>query len=147
MLTKISLIYADRIQDCAVQIFGITINEIFSKAHLLKPCLSEKACLINYLSQYSSFPSLLYEVIFMFKKMILTALFILPFSGSVLAAQEVSTVNHNENHTLIRVAGGSSVDDVTQLLQEKAGRLGAKSFKVVSISGNDFLTGTAKIYK
>ncbi|ASY75673.1 MULTISPECIES: YdgH/BhsA/McbA-like domain containing protein [Pectobacterium] len=83
----------------------------------------------------------------MFKKMILTALFILPFSGSVLAAQEVSTVNHNENHTLIRVAGGSSVDDVTQLLQEKAERLGAKSFKVVSISGNDFLTGTAKIYK
>lgn len=83
----------------------------------------------------------------MFKKMILTALFILPFSGSVLAAQEVSTVNHSENHALIRVDGGSSVDDVTQLLQDKAERLGAKSFKVISVSGNDALTGIAKIYK
>lgn len=83
----------------------------------------------------------------MFKKMILTALFILPFSGSVLAAQEVSTVNHSENYTVIRVGGGLSVDDVTQLLQEKAEKMGAKSFKVISISGNDALSGIAKIYK
>ncbi|MBT1489225.1 DUF1471 domain-containing protein [Dickeya dianthicola] len=36
---------------------------------------------------------------------------------------------------------------MTQLLQEKAERVGAKSFKVISVSGNDALTGIAKVYK
>jgi len=83
----------------------------------------------------------------MFKKIILAALFTLPVSAQVIAAQEVSTLMDNQNHEYISVSGGTSVEGITHLLEKKADAEGAKFFKVISVGGNQKLFGTAVIYK
>jgi len=83
----------------------------------------------------------------MFKKFFFAVLFTLPLSSQVMAAQEVTTLMDNQNHEYISVTGGSTVEEVTHMLEQKADAQGGKFFKVVSIGGKNKLFGTAIIYK
>lgn len=83
----------------------------------------------------------------MFKKVFFGALFILPLSTQVMAAQEITIFMDNQNHEYISVTGGSTVEDVTHMLEKKADAQGGKIFKVVSVGGKNKLFGTAIIYK
>lgn len=47
----------------------------------------------------------------------------------------------------VSVSGAASVNDLTAQLAKKADEAGAKSFRVISASGENEMNGTAAIYK
>lgn len=72
----------------------------------------------------------------------------LSFSISSFAAQEVSLSNGlQKTGTVSDSSGALTLLDLENKLQIKAAEKGASAFRIISVSGNNTLSGVAEIYR
>lgn len=74
--------------------------------------------------------------------------FLFLFSFACFAAVQFSEIPQNQQQIgIIGAATLSNLGSLEEILGEKADRLGATSFRITSVTGNNLLHGTAVIYK
>lgn len=63
------------------------------------------------------------------------------------AAQEINHADGKEKIGVVSTSNAYTLDDLSNALSRKADEQGAKSFKILSTTGNNRLHGVAEIYK
>lgn len=67
--------------------------------------------------------------------------------GSFAAEQVTSAPADQQQVGVISITGGHDLTSVENGLADKAAQSGAKSFRVISVTGNNVMHGTAEIYE
>lgn len=63
------------------------------------------------------------------------------------AAQEINNADGKEKIGVVSASNAYTLDDLSNALSRRADEQGATSFKILSITGNNWLHGVAEIYK
>lgn len=83
----------------------------------------------------------------MFKKTLLSAIVALPCSFFIITSSHAGSVEYQNCAGTVSVSDAATLDELTYRLQKESEKAGAKSFKIISATGKDRLSGRAIIYK
>ncbi|MEP9951284.1 DUF1471 domain-containing protein [Klebsiella sp. GG_Kp154] len=67
--------------------------------------------------------------------------------SSASAAQEINHADGKEKIGVVSASNAYTLDELSDALSRKADEQGARSFKILSTTGNNRLHGVAEIYK
>ncbi len=82
------------------------------------------------------------------KTLLITTLFVGFISvNTASAAQEINHANGKEKIGVVSASNAYTLDGLSNALSRKADKQGATSFRILSVTGDNWLHGVAEIYK